>query len=47
MAHYRLRLEHDEGGPEVVTTSIGYVELWLDGEVVANGRVIYKLNSDY
>ena len=25
--------EYDEGGPEDVMTSLGYVSLWIDGEV--------------
>ncbi len=27
-------------GPEVVMTSTGYVQVWLDGEVTANGDVV-------
>jgi hypothetical protein len=30
----------DEGGPEPVMTSIGYVDLWKDGDVITNGVTI-------
>jgi hypothetical protein len=30
-------------GPEVVMTSIGLVDLWLDGEITGYGRIIYTL----
>lgn len=35
--------DYDEGGPEPVMTSLGYVDLWIDGEVVQNGQVIFTL----
>ena len=41
----RLEDEDDDGGPEDVMTSLGYVELWRDGEIVYNGTVIYKLEG--
>lgn len=37
---------HNEGGSDVVMTSIGYVDLWTDGEVSAYGRVIGKFDDD-
>lgn len=37
--------DYDEGGPEVVVTSIGYVDLWLDGEVTAGGTLLAKLDT--
>lgn len=37
--------EEDDGGPEDVMTSLGYVELWRDGDVVQHGTVIYKLEG--
>jgi len=33
-------------GPEDVMTSIGYVELWLDGDVVSRGNLILNLADD-
>jgi hypothetical protein len=41
----RLDDEEDDGGPEDVMTSLGYVELWRDGDVVQHGTVIYKLEG--
>ena len=41
----RLEDEDDDGGPEDVMTSLGYVELWRDGDVVQYGTVIYKLEG--
>lgn len=36
----RLSDPDDDGGPEVVMCSLGYVELWRDGEVVYGGCVV-------
>ena len=41
----RLEDEDDDGGPEDVMTSLGYVELWRDGDVVQYGTVIFKLKG--
>lgn len=41
----RLADPEDEGGPEDVMTSLGYVQLWRDGDVVQHGTVIYKLEG--
>ena len=41
----RLEDEEDDGGPEDVMTSLGYVELWRDGDVVQYGTVIFKLKG--
>ena len=41
----RLDDEDDDGGPEDVMTSLGYVQLWRDGDVVQHGTVIYKLEG--
>jgi hypothetical protein len=41
--------EEDPGsidGPEDVMTSVGYVELWLDGDVVSHGNLILNLADD-
>lgn len=35
----------EEGGYDDVMTSIGYVQLWTDGEVVANGQLIVVLEE--
>ena len=32
--------DYDEGGPETVSTSIGYVDVWLDGDVTSHGATI-------
>lgn len=37
--------EYDEGGSEPVMTSLGYVDLWMDGEVVSDGLVIHVLGT--
>ena len=37
--------DYDEGGPEPVMTSIGYVDLWLDGDVIAYGATIANLDT--
>lgn len=37
--------DYDEGGPEPVMTSLGYVDLWMDGEVIRDGLVIYTLDT--
>jgi hypothetical protein len=36
----------DIDGPEVVMTSLGYVELWIDGDVCAYGEVIWNVQDD-
>ena len=36
----RLADPEDEGGPEDVMTSIGYVGLWKDGDITVNGRFL-------
>jgi hypothetical protein len=41
----RLEDDEDDGGPEDVMTSLGYVQLWCDGDVVQHGTVIYKLEG--
>ena len=38
--------DYDEGGPEPVMTSIGYVDLWLDGQVTNRGREIARESGD-
>ena len=35
-----LQNDPDTDGPEVVMTSLGYAEVWSDGDIVFNGRVI-------
>lgn len=47
----RLRDEYeevllDDDGPEVVMTSLGYVELWIDGDVCAYGEVIWNVEDE-
>ncbi len=41
----RLEDEEDEGGPEPVMTSLGYVDLWRDGEIMSFGRVIATIEG--
>lgn len=41
----RLEDEEDDGGPECVMTSLGYVDLWRDGEVIRDGLVIHTLDT--
>lgn len=36
----------DIDGPEVVMTSLGYVELWIDGDVCAYGEVIWNVEDE-
>lgn len=36
----RLADPEDEGGPEEAMTSIGYVEIWKDGDVIYHGERI-------
>ena len=38
--------DYDEGGPEDVMTSIGYVQVWIDGYVVQNGEIIESIDCD-
>lgn len=33
-------------GPEVEMTSLGYVELWSDGEVTAHGQLLGSFDDD-
>ena len=35
--------EYDEGGPEPVMTSIGYVDLWIDGDACAHGAILANI----
>jgi hypothetical protein len=35
-----LQNDPDTDGPEVVMTSLGYAEVWPDGDIVFNGRVL-------
>lgn len=37
--------EYDEGGPEPVMTSLGYVDIWVDGDVICNGTTIYTVSE--
>lgn len=37
--------EDEDDGPEVCMTSLGYVELWLDGEIVSGGVVLTTLED--
>ena len=39
-----MDLAEDEDGPEVVMTSIGYVEVWNDGEVVSFGETLTTIS---
>jgi len=41
-----LSEEGESDGPEVVMTSLGYVELWIDGDVCAYGEVIWNVQDD-
>jgi hypothetical protein len=36
----------EDDGPEVVVTSIGYVDLYSDGSVSGYGRIIWELDPD-
>lgn len=38
---------YDEGGPEPVMTSIGYVDLWIDGDVIANGALLATVDPEW
>lgn len=42
----RLRDDEEADGPQVECTSIGYVELWRDGDVVAFGQVIANVADE-
>ena len=35
--------EYDKGGPEPVMTSLGYVDIWVDGDVICNGTTIHTI----
>tara|TARA_Y100000592_G_C5463468_1_gene315304 strand:- start:52 stop:243 length:192 start_codon:yes stop_codon:yes gene_type:complete len=35
-----------DSGPEVVMTSLGYVECWADGSVVFFGKTIAQIDMD-
>lgn len=41
-----ILLDYDNDGPEVVVTSLGYVELWIDGDVCAYGEVIWNVEDE-
>jgi hypothetical protein len=42
---YMLADEEDYDGPETVMVSCGYVDLWIDGDVVAHGRTIWNVEE--
>jgi hypothetical protein len=42
----RLADPADEGGPQVEMCSVGYVDLWRDGDVIADGNTLAKIDTD-
>jgi len=48
LAHNKRRVKEgkDDGGPDVVMTSKGYVELWPDGDVVFHGAIICNIYKE-
>jgi hypothetical protein len=45
--HEELMQNIDEyDGPEIIMTSRGYAEVWLDGEIVQFGRVVFDVDDD-
>jgi hypothetical protein len=37
---------YEDDGPEVVMTSVGYVDLYSDGSVGGYGRILWELDPD-